>query len=126
LQDGIIADNARNIAGLTWTSEGGHQFDDKYKKLASVAAKHGCPHVQKHLEEIKAKSKGRIARKLVKGKNENPTIQNEKKTKSYKPLIFQSERLIQPKIPLSLITNVHKPNLYEKQNFTIFVEQPSG
>ena len=48
-QDGIIADNARSIAGLTWTSEGGHQFDDKYKKLASVAAKHGCPHVQKHL-----------------------------------------------------------------------------
>lgn len=78
-QDGIIADNARSIAGLTWTSEGGHQFDDKYKKLASVAAKHGCPYVQKHLEEIKAKPRGRIARKLVKGKNENPTIQTEKK-----------------------------------------------
>lgn len=55
-----------------------------------------------------------------------PPFKLKKKTKSYKPLIFQSERLIQPKIPLSLITNVHKPNLYEKQNFTTFVEQPSG
>ena len=78
-QDGIIADHARSIAGQTWISEGGHQFDDKYKKLASIAAKMGCPHVQEHLESIKSKPKSKISRFLVKGKNENSSIQTDKK-----------------------------------------------
>ncbi len=79
MQDGIIVDYAKKIAGQTWTSEGGHQFDDKYKKLSSIAAKHGCPHVQEHLESLKSKTKGNMFRKLLKGKNENTSIQDNEK-----------------------------------------------
>lgn len=53
-----------------------------------------------------------------------PAFKLKKKTNSYKPLIFQNNRLPQPKIPLRLFTKVNKPNLYEPQKFTIFVEEP--
>jgi len=77
--DGVIADNARQIAGNTWRSNVGHQFDDKYKKLSTIASKHGCPHILAHLEQIKAKPRTIIRRKLLKGKSENTIIQNNKK-----------------------------------------------
>jgi hypothetical protein len=83
--DGAIADNARSIAGQTWHSEGGHQFDDKYKKLSTVAAKNGCPYVGKHIEIVKSKPRGKIRRKLLKGKNEDPGVQAHEKEQGRKP-----------------------------------------
>lgn len=83
--DGAIADNARSIAGQTWHSEGGHQFDDKYKKLSTVAAKNGCPYVGKHIEIVKSKPRGNIRRKLLKGKNEDPGVQAHEKERGHKP-----------------------------------------
>ena len=79
-QDNIIVDFARNIAGNTWVSEAGHEFDDKYKKLSTVAAKNGCPYMTKHLEDIKNKPKVSIKRKLLKKrKDEDSAVQDKEK-----------------------------------------------
>ena len=79
VQDKILTDEARKISGHSWKSDEGYKFDDKYKKLGSLASKHGCPFVQQHLESIKDNPKSKIKRKLI--KNENKTIQTKKETK---------------------------------------------
>lgn len=77
MQDKIIGDHAREIAGNKWISDRGDKFDDKYKKLSTLATKHGCPYVGQFLEKEKSEVKRKIKRKLIK-KNENKTIQTKK------------------------------------------------
>ncbi len=48
-----------------------------------------------------------------------PAYKITKKINSYKPLIFESVRLPQPKIPLKLIKEIHKPQLIEFQKITV-------
>lgn len=76
MQDNVIKNYAMDIAGNSWTSEGGHKFDDKYKKLSSIAAKHGCPHVKRHLEEVRSRSRSKIRKRLLRSTNENITVQD--------------------------------------------------
>lgn len=76
MRDNVIKNYAMDIAGNNWTSDGGHKFDDKYKKLATIAAKHGCPHVQNYLEMIKTRTRSKIRMRLLEARHENITVQN--------------------------------------------------
>lgn len=75
-EDSIIIQQSRRISGNTWKSDEGHKFDDKYKKLSTIASKNGCPFIGKYLEKINRSVFSKIKRKLI--KNENKTIQTKK------------------------------------------------
>lgn len=66
-----IDENAKKIAKNDWTDYKGNNFDDKYKILAKINNKGGCPEMKKFLERMAHTKKINLKKKLfIKRKNE--------------------------------------------------------